>query len=229
MNLLNYQRPIGIITIISGLLALTCMITGLIGVNYNIDAFSDPLLILTTPGINVQAARWSMILDMLGYYLSLLPVIYLLHDWIKSKSAWSNLITFNGLAYILVGAIGAAILTVAWPYIIMAYPEATPSMQEILKANFKFVNDMVYNGMWNLLEMLFAGTWWLAAGILLYRNKFFFIGILTIVLGLSCFADGVAGMFQLAWLHEAALNTYLFLAILWAIIMGLFLLRKPLK
>ncbi len=229
MGILNFQKKTGIITIISGLLALACMIAGLIGVNYNFDAFADPLLILTTAGTNSQAARWSMILDMLGYYLLLLPVIYLLHDWIKSKSPWGNLITFCGLSYVLVGAIGAAILAVVWPYIITAYPGATATMQEIYKANFQLVNDMVYGGMWNLLEMLFAGTWWLSSGIILYRSKFSFMGILTIVLGIFCFADGVAGIFQLAWIHEFALNSYLFLAIFWAIVTGIFLLRNPLK
>jgi hypothetical protein len=229
MKLLNYQRTVGIITVISGLVALACMIAGLIGVNYNFDAFSNPLLILTTAGVNVHAARWSMIFDMFGYYLLLLPVIYLLHDWMKNQSAWSRLITFNGLAYVLTGAIGAAILAVVWPYIITAYPDATVAKQEILKANFQLVNDMVYGGMWNLLEMFFAATWWLSAGVILYRNKFLFIGLLTITTGVFCLADGAAGIFQLAWLHGLALNIYLFLAIIWAIAMGVFLLKKPLK
>ena len=170
-----------------------------------------------------------MILDMLGYYLLLLPVIFLLHDWIKTKSAWNQLITFDGIDYVLVGAIGVSILTIVWPYIITAYPGAAPALQEILKANFQFVNDMVYGGMWNLLEMLFAGTWWLWVCVLLYQNKFSFMGILTIVTGVFCFADGAAGIFQVAWLHELALNIYLLLAIIWAIITGIFLLKRPLK
>ena len=85
-----------------------------------------------------------MILDMLWYYLLLLPVIFLLHDLIKTKSAWNQLITFNGIAYVLVGAIGASILAIVWPYIITAYPGAALPSQEILKSNFQFVNDMVY-------------------------------------------------------------------------------------
>jgi hypothetical protein len=229
MTLLNYQRTTGIITLLSGLLALACMLAGLIGVNYNFDAFSDPWLILTTPGVNVDAARWSMVLDMFGYYLLLLPVIFLVNDWIKSKSAWNKLVTFNGMAYVLTGAIGASILAVVWPYIIKTYPGATPALQEILKANFKFANDMVYGGMWNLLEMLFAGTWWLWVGIILYQNKFSFMGVLTITTGVFCLADSAAGIFQLTWLHELELNIYLLLAIIWAIVTGIFLLKRPLK
>jgi hypothetical protein len=66
MGLLANQKAVGIITLLSGLLAAGCLVTGMVGVNYNFDAFSNPLLILTTPGINIEAARWSMILDMFG-------------------------------------------------------------------------------------------------------------------------------------------------------------------
>lgn len=229
MTLLNHQKTVGIITIISGLLAVACMVYGLVAVNYNFDAFSNPLLILSIPNVNVDAARSSMIFDMLGYYLLLIPIAYLLHDWIKTKTPWNNLITFSGLGYALIGGIGAAILAVVWPSILKIYPTAAPDLQLILKTNFAFYNALVYEGLWNLLEMLFAGTWWLWIGIVLYKNKFRYTGLLTVVLGLSCFADASAGIFQIAALHEIALNIYLVLSIKWALVMGIFLLRKPLK
>lgn len=228
MELFRHQKVIGIITITSGLLALACMIASAIGVNYNFDAFYNPVLILTTPGANAQAARWSMIFDMLGYYLLLLPVIYLLHDWIKTRTPWSRVITVSGMAYILVGAIGASILAVVWPHIINTYPLAPASQQEILKSNFELVNAMVYGGMWNLLEMFFAATWWIATGILLYKHNHKLVGSTALLTGIFSLADGLAGMFELSKLHELALNAYLLLAIAWAILTGIFLLRSPL-
>ena len=229
MNLLKQQRAIGTITLLSGLLALASLITGMVAVNYHTETFSDPTLILTTPGTNATAGRWSMIFDMFGYYLLLLPVIYLLHDWMKDKTAWSNLVTFTGLAYVLVGAIGAAILAAVWPAVMNAYPTAGTEMQLLLKSNFGFFNDMVYNGMWNLLEMFFAGTWWFVTGLMLYRSKYTVTAVLTIATGIASFADGTAGMLQLTSLHETALNTYLLLAIIWTIIMGIFFLQGRLK
>src|SRR5262245_19372219 len=115
MNLLNEQRVAGILTILSAVLAVASMIATFIAVNFNADALSDPLLILSTAGTNAGAARWAMVFDMFGYYLLLLPAIYLLHDWMKEKTAWSNLITFSGLAYVLIGSIGPSILAVVWP------------------------------------------------------------------------------------------------------------------
>ena len=229
MNLLNNQKSIGAITVLSGILGLACLIATLVAVNFNNDALSDPVLILSTAGVNINAARWSMIFDMFGYYLLLLPVIYLLHNWLRVRTAWSNLVTFSALAYVLIGSIGASILAVVWPNIIDAYQQAPAAEQLVLKANFSLINDVVYNGMWNLLEMAFAATWWISTGYLLKENKFKFLGWLTIITGISCLGDAVAGIFQIDILHEISLNIYLILAIVWAIVVGIFLVRIKLS
>ena len=229
MNFGKQQTVAGIVAIVSGVLALACMITGMIALDYDFDAFSDPMLILNMHNVNVSAARWSMVLDMFGYYLFLLPLIFLFHRWIKDKSLWAHLVSFCGSSYVLVGAIGASILAVVWPQILSHYPRADGEVQLVLKANFQFFNGMVYDGLWNLLEMFFAGMWWLLMGVILYRQKFSFIGIFTTVLGTCFLLDGLAGVFQFFPLHQLALNAYLFLAIVWAILVGAFLLKQPLK
>lgn len=229
MNFGKQQIVAGVITIMAGVFALACMITGLVALDYNFDAFSDPLLILTMQGVNVDAARWSMVLDMFGYYLFLLPVIFLFHRWIKDRTYWSHLISFCGSSYVLVGAIGAAALTAVWPSVMASYSIADHDSQLILKSNFLAFNQMVYDGLWNLLEMFFAGFWWILTGIILYKNNISFIGIFTTVLGICCLLDGIAGVFQIPFLHQFALNAYLFLAIVWAILVGAFLLKQPLK
>lgn len=229
MNLIKEQKTVGLITLLSGLVAFFCIIATLVSVNFNNDVLSDPLLILTSGGINTVAARWSMILDMFGYYLLLLPVIYLFHDWMKVKTVWCNLITFSGVAYILIGSIGASILAIVWPKLITAFHLANAADQQIIKANFSLINDMVYSGMWNLLEMTFAAVWWIFTGYQLVKNKFRSIGWLTIVTGLSCLADAKSGILQISWLHEVSLNVYLWLAIIWAVVIGIFMLKKGLK
>jgi hypothetical protein len=229
MNLLNQNKTVGIITVLSGITALLCIIFGVIAVNYNFEVFNNPALMLTLPGVNAKASRWSMICDMIGYYILLLPVIYYLHCWMKDKTPWGNMITFCGLAYVSIGAIGASILAVAYPQALNTYADAGSEMQPIIKANFEFVNSMVYGGMWNLLEVLFAGTWWLPVGVLFFKAERKSIGIVTILLGSSCFLDGFSGMIQSAALHEIALNGYLYLSILWAVWIGVLIYRKPLQ
>ena len=229
MNLLNEQKKIGAITVLSGLMALACFIATLIAVNFNSDVLSDPLLIFSTTGISVTAVRWSMILDMFGYYLLLLPVIYLLNDWMKERSAWSNMVTFCGIAYVLIGSIGASVLAVIWPKIIAAFSFANLSEKQILKANFSLINDMVYSGMWNLLEMTFAATWWIFIGFQFLKNKFKFIGWLSVITGIFCVGDATSGVFLIGWLHELSLNAYLLFSIIWAIAIGIFIMKRPLK
>ena len=229
MNFGKQQTVVGILTIISGVLALACVITGMIALNYDFDAFADPMLMLTRHSVNVGMARWSMVLNMFGYYLFLLPVIFLLHRWMKDKSLWTHLVSFCGSSYVLVGAIGASILAVVWPSILSHYARAEGAVQLILKANFQFANGMVYDGLWNLLEMFFAGIWWLLTGVILYRQKFSFIGIFTTVLGACSLFDDLATILQFVPLHQLASNAYLFLAIVWAILVGSFLLKQPLK
>jgi hypothetical protein len=229
MNLLSKNKTTAILTLLSGILALLCIIFGAVAVNYHFEVFNNPALMLTLPGVDAQASRWSMICDMLGYYMLLLPVIYYLHDWMKDKTPWSNLITFCGLAYVLIGAIGASILAVIYPQALNAYPNATPEMQQIIKSNFEFVNSMVYSGMWNLLEVLFAGIWWLFTGILLLKENRKAIGLVTVITGGACVLDGFSGMMVSAALHEITLNVYLYISILWAFWIGILIYRKPLQ
>ena len=69
---------------------------------------------------------------------------------------------------------------------------------------------MVYDGLWNLLEMFFAGIWSLLTGVILYGQKFSFIGIFTTVLGACSLFDDLATILQFVPLHQLASNAYLF-------------------
>jgi hypothetical protein len=228
MKLLQKSKTTAIFTIFSATVALLCMLLGAIAVNFHFEVFNNPALMLTLPGVNTEASKWSMICDMLGYYMLLLPVIYYLHDWMKDKTPWSNLITFCGLSYVLIGSIGASILAVAYPHALNTYPTATAEMQQIVKSNFEFVNNMVYGGMWNLLEVLFAGVWWLFIGILLIKSKRRAIGLVTVITACACLLDSFSGMIESSTLHEITLNVYLYISILWTFWMGILIYRNPL-
>lgn len=219
-----HTSAVGWITILSGLLALACLFTMLAAVNFDTDALSDPQLLLGMKNMSVNAARWSMLFDMFGYYLLLLPLVWWLHAWYREKTAWANFITFSGLAYIITGAIGAAILAVVYPSVLTQYPAADETAKAILAGRFELVNEIVYGGMWNLLEQIFAAAWWLALAFLFLRDNRRAAGIAALLTGIACSADGLAGMLDAALLHEAALNAYLVLSVLFAFVMGLKLL-----
>lgn len=75
--------------------------------------FSNPLALLSSGAAAAQTLRWSMVLDIFGYYLLLVPAIVFLWLQLKSKGAHISGFAISGLLYVLAGAGGAAILAYA--------------------------------------------------------------------------------------------------------------------
>ncbi|MGB8191758.1 MAG: hypothetical protein WCF67_07565, partial [Chitinophagaceae bacterium] len=102
-SLSSYKRTVGIITLLSGLIAMLCNLLLAMSVQFNFDAFADPSLIFSMSGIDTRLIKWGMIADMFGFYLLLLPSVYYLHIWMKEHTHWSYVASFCGASYILIG------------------------------------------------------------------------------------------------------------------------------
>lgn len=221
---MNYRFFVGAITTLSGIIALWCLYTGAAAVDFNFEAFSDPLIALNYSANHEQATLF-LLLDMFGYYLLLLPLIFYFHQQYKFQSSWTPLITFSGLAYVLIGAIGAAILAAIWPALMQDYLAPTSDNKELITGLFKTSTLLVTKGLWNILEVIFATAWWIGTGRLLYReNKW--LGAVTIGTGLSTLADAIGNMAGWNGLAEAGLNLYLVLGIAWPLVIGISIIRK---
>jgi hypothetical protein len=218
------RRALGWITLLSGLLALACMVVGLHAAQYDVDAFADPLRLLDMTGVDRRSLRAFMMLDMLGFYLLLAPIVLASHRFLKERTPWAQTLTACGLAYVLIGAMGAAILAAAWPTILASHSVAAPAEALLLRSNFALVTQLVYDGLWNTLEVLLVGIWWCGLGLALWQKNRGF-ALLTLVTGLFPLLDGMAGMFALAPLHEAMLTGYLVMSIVWPVVLGVALLR----
>ena len=219
----NYQRLVGLLTMLSALLALGSMVVGSFAVEFNFDAFTNPTVLLNYSQHH-EAAKWSMLLDMLGYYLLLVPVIFYLHEQLRSKTPWVNVFTFSGLAYVLIGAIGAAILASVWSQQMQRYLTAGAEQRIALQAALENVTWIVYGGMWNILEVLLCGVWWVGVGYAV-KKDFKALGLTTILLGAACLIDGMGNMVGLKTVAEAGLNLYLVLAIVWPAWIGWLIYR----
>jgi hypothetical protein len=216
-------RLTGLLTILSGILAFGSMLVGTFAVEFELDTFSDPSSILRFSH-NHGLAKGSMLLDMFGYYLLLLPVIFYLHEYLKQKTPWANTFTFCGLAYVLIGAIGAGILSAVWPQQMQQYLTANAEQQAALQAATENITTIVYGGMWNILEVFVCGVWWAGVGFAL-RSEYKSLGNVTVVLGIACLLDSVGNITELKMLAEIGLNIYLILAIAWAIWMGILIYK----
>jgi hypothetical protein len=143
----TYKRILGSITILAGIISAACILLGAIAVDYNFDAFSDPALVFHYAH-NYSIAYWFLLLDMTGYYLLLLPVIFYLHQQYKYQSPWVQLFTFSGLAYVLTGAIGAAMLASVWPQLMQQYNYTTGD-QRSLEHTGSIVCSVLVDRLWS--------------------------------------------------------------------------------
>ncbi len=221
----TYSKIVAAITFASGILALLCLVLLFIALADHPDAISDPVQILQVPNLNISLIRGSMLADIAGYYLLLLPLIYYLRPYLGKQSAWTDLLTFCATAYAFGGAIGAAIMSEVVTRLYTEYYQAVPAQQESILAVFRVVIYLVYEGLWNLLGSLFAGTWWLLMGYsLLASHKA--LGWVTTVLGAFTLLDAVGHMSGIEWLAAIGLNVYLVLAPIWAIWIGVVIWKK---
>lgn len=161
----SYSKIIAALTVASGILALLCLVLLAVALANHPEAISDPVQILRVPDLNISLLRGSMLADIAGYYLLLLPLIYYLCPYLRKQTSWADLLTFCATAYALGGAIGAALISEVVTWLYTEYYQATPVQQEGIRAVFRAVTYLVYEGLWNLLGSLFAGTWWLLMGI----------------------------------------------------------------
>jgi hypothetical protein len=220
-----FRRAAAAAAILSLPLAAGNLITTLHAVDCNLDAFSNPLILLHAGAAGADWWRWSMILDLFGYYLLIVPLILFLRRWLRPRHPDRiDLFSLCLLAYSLIGAIGATMLATVTPPIIASYAGATPSQRAILEALSNSWSDAVYRGLWNLLEEFLAGVGWLGLGLCL-RGRLRGPGWASILLGAACLTDSIASALRLDTLAMAGLAVYLVLAPVWACWTGVSLLR----
>lgn len=96
--------------------------------------------------------RWGGLIDMLGY-LALAPVVLYVH-----RRLGRPLLTAAGLAFTLVGAIGAALLASAGPWLLGAAASgALPTAAA--RSAFATLENIVFVGLWGALGQLLLGAW----------------------------------------------------------------------
>jgi hypothetical protein len=169
--------------------------------------------------------RWSMLLDLLGFYLLPAPLALLL--WARYRSdelGMAELATLSGIAYMLIGAIGATVLAAVAPGLSAAYASADAPQQASIALVSSALVDGVVGGIWNILEMPLAGIWWLWLGLALWPERRV-LGATTLTLGACSFIDGVLTALGLDTIATPFLSAYLFLMPVWALWWGILLLR----
>src|SRR6266536_3179288 len=202
----SFQRLAAVTSILAALLACGSIGLEAVVLSVNVDPFSHPSSILGIGANGANFFRWGMILDMFGYYHLL------------------ALYTFCGLAYMLIGALGAATLAAISPPLIEGYGHASGQQRQVYEVVFSGFLNVVYVGLWNLLESTLGGMWWVGIGLLLRREQPA-LGIFTIVLGIFALLDALGRILDTQIIYTVGLAGVLLLIPIWSLWFGIDLLR----
>jgi hypothetical protein len=228
----SFQRFAAVAAIVSFPLALASAVLAA-GLPSNFSPDLAPIatnsaltLSVGTDGANLL--RWSLILDMFGFYLPLLPVALFLQRWLRPRNPdWIRFYTICALGYILIGATGASTLAAVQTPLINAYGQASIEQRYVLETVFITMWNMVFGGMWNLGGLL-AGVWFLGIGWLLRDERRIF-SIVSMILGASPFLGLLGGSLDIEALFLLGASIFGLLAPVWALWLGIDLLRKPVQ
>ena len=225
----SFQRLTAVTAILAALLSTGSLMLVLAPVNFNFEAFEKTDLFLSVGANAANGLRWSMALDMLGSYLLLAPAALFFWHWLKPKGrALVGLYTFCGLSFILIGAAGAAMLLAVWPPLINAYAQSSGQQREILSTVFGAITNAVTGGLWNTLNAIMSGIWWLGIGMFL-RSERRILGVVTVVLGAASLLGVIGRILTITPLATLGLSVVLSLLPIWALWLGIDLLRKPVQ
>ena len=133
--------------------------------------------------------RWAGLIDMAAY-LPVAPVVIYLHRRLAHRAPdLIGLLTFCGLAYVLLGALGGTLFATVGPPLVEDGSEAA-------RVTFAAFATMVVVGLWGTLELIGFGVWLVGIGWLLRAESLAF-GWLAIVAGagslLSAARSGMTG------------------------------------
>ena len=224
----SFRRMAAIAAIASLPLAAGNLIAMLATVHFNIDGMTDPLVLLRAGQGAAPLWRLSMILDILGYYLLIVPAILLLRNSLRGSAAnWVDMFALCLLGYCLIGSIGGATLATALPTMILDYAKTSSAAHhQVLQAVFTSYTDGIYRGSWNLLEELLAGVGWIGIAHVVGAKRRR-LRLVTTVLGVACLVDSIGTALNVDAIAATGLSVYLVLAPVWACWMGIDLLRAP--
>lgn len=222
----SFARVAAIAAIVSAPLAAGNLAAMLATVHFDVRGMTNSLVLLHAGRAAAPLWRWSMVLDIFGYYLLIVPLVLLLRTSLRYRSGgWADLFSFCLLAYCLIGAVGGAMLATALPTLIQQYA-AIPAHRVALQTVFTGYTDGIYRGLWNLLEEFLAGVGWVGFGAAL-RLRHRRLGLVSLILGAACLADSAGTALNIDAIASAGLTAYLVLAPVWACWLGAGLLRAP--
>lgn len=225
----TFQRFAAVCALVGVAFAIVSGVLGFAAAPAATDPASSFMVVITHGRTAGMLFHLSMVADVLGYYLLLVPLAIFLWRWLHSQSpSLSALSTIAGLGYCLMGASGAAVLGAVLPGLGDQYSAASPEQREVLLATGSAVVNAVYQGIWNTLDAITAAVWWVGTGYLL-RSQRSKVGIVWILTGAAALIDAVGFMIGVPIFGLIGVVSFIVLVPVSAAAMAVDLLRRPIQ
>jgi hypothetical protein len=177
-------------TVVSVGLAIAATVALLAASGFDAAALAHPGSIVDRGEGAADLLRVGGLLDMASYLPVAVLVLYL-HDRLRRRGGQLvALMTAGGLAYVLIGGIGGAILATGGPPLIEGYATATESGREAARVALDTLGHIVLAGLFGTLELIPLAGWVIGIGWLL-RREWPAFAALSAVVGLAAFASAV--------------------------------------
>jgi len=197
-------------------------------------ALGDVQLLLSSRALETIAPEMGpviglgMLADTFGYYLLYIPVISYL--WIALYDHNPGLIIVGalmGVIYIVMGAVGAIVQWSVLPVLIESYVSTGGAAKAGLEATWIATTHATTGGLWRI-EALPAAIWMLFMGQCL-RQAQFLTGFLAQIIGTIWLIAFVGTIMALGPVESMAQFAAIVLMPIWALLLGLLLLIRPLE
>ena len=131
------------------------------GFSANLSA--QPTLLLSSQPSAAPLIHWGSIVDLFGY-LCIAPVVVHLRGR-HANARLIDLYAVAGIAVVVIGSIGAVVMSTAAPYLIDQYHVASSAGKQSIETVFTALYRAVVEGMWQTLETIPAAVWLLGTAI----------------------------------------------------------------
>lgn len=217
----QFARFAAVLAIAAAPISWASLVLGLAAAGWNGDALGDAAAIL---GLGPGAApllRLSYACSMFGSYLLLMPLALWLHARLRADHPhFSRWYTLCGLAFLGLGAAGAAMLGAAWPELIRAYAAAAPADREGYVVVFRTATWLAQEGLQGIIQDAAGASWWIGLGLLL-RVRSRGLGVFSLILGAALALNAVGNLLAVEALTSIGLAANLLLAPIWGVWAGL--------
>jgi hypothetical protein len=182
-------RAVAVCAWLGALLPLAALVAFMGAYRFELDRLAD-LPSIVGDRAEAGTLRLAGLLDM-SAYLVVAPVVIDLHNRLRDPApSLMRLLTFGGLAYVVLGSLGGAIFATVEPPLV-------EDGSEVARTTFGAFATMVTVTLWGTLESVYLGTWLIGVGWLLRSERAAF-GMLAVVAGvgalLSASRSGFTGL-----------------------------------